>query len=65
MPHGYMWPGLVLVSLRCKDADYIHCSTPHVVALALQALMPLHMHTIALFPAPTQFLVSFIVLTIM
>ena len=64
MPHGYMWPGLVLVSLRSKDADYTHCST-HVVALALQALMALHMHTIALFPAPTQFLISFIVSTIM
>ena len=43
-----MWPGLVLVSLRCKDVDYTHC---HVVALALQALMALHIHTIALLPS--------------
>ena len=38
--------------------DHAHCSTPHVAALALQALMTLLAHTLASFQAPTRFLSS-------
>jgi len=38
------------------DIDYTHCWTPHVAALALQALMAPLTHTLASLPSPAQLL---------
>jgi len=37
-----------------KWVDHVHCSTPHVAALALQALMAPLANTLASFPGPDQ-----------
>jgi len=59
VPHVQVWPDRCLqVSSEFEGVervDHAQCSTPHVTALVLPALMAPLTHTLALFPGPTSF----------
>ena len=44
------------VDLRYEVVNYTHCSTPHTIALLLQALKAQHGHILASFLGPAQFI---------